>query len=134
MPVSSQSSQAKEVAQIPPTREKKFRGPVVPRAEVTTGDPTFDQRFVVSCEDPEWARAVLDPETRARLLQYPLIFLIQFDEKVIFPLYFDGTRLFDAVGVSMSKGWGLMDRAGMFLDAAILLVEKMRAARSGAQP
>jgi hypothetical protein len=108
---------------------KPFEGTVVPRAEVTTGDPAFDQRFRVRCEDPAWAQAVLGPEARARLLQFPLLFLVQVDGQVIFPLYFDGTKLFDAMGVSMREGWGLMDRAGTFLDAAIVLVEHLSVAR-----
>ncbi len=108
---------------------KKFEGEVVPRNEVPIGDPAFDQRFSVRCDDPAWAQAVLGPTARAQLLQFPLVFLVQVDGQVIFPLYFDGTRLFDAMGVSMKEGWGLMDRAGIFLDAAIVLVEHLSVAR-----
>lgn len=108
---------------------KRFEGTAVPKAEMLTGDPAFDQRFSVRCEDAHWPRQVLGPATRAHLLSLPLVFLVQADQKVIFPLYFDGTRLFDAYGVKMTDGWALMDRTNVFLDAAILLVEEMSVAR-----
>lgn len=108
---------------------KRFEGGPVPRAEVLTGDPVFDQRFSLRCEDPAWAREVATPRLRAHLLGIPLVFLAQTQARVIFCLYFDGTRLFDAFGVPMKDGWALMDRANIFLDAAILLVEEMSVAR-----
>ncbi len=108
---------------------KRFEGTFVPRAEVPTGDPAFDQRFAVRCEDASWVARVITPDLRAQLLQWPLLFLVQTDRKVYFPLFFDGTRLFDAFGIPMSQGWALMDRTGDFLNAAILLVAEAQVAR-----
>lgn len=108
---------------------KRFEGTFVPKTEVLTGHPAFDHRFSVRCEDAAWVRRVLEPAACDALLRLPLLFLVQAQQKVIFPLYFDGTRLFEAFGVPMSKGWALMDRTDTFLDAAILLVEQMQVAR-----
>jgi hypothetical protein len=108
---------------------RRFEGADVPKAEVPTGDPAFDQRFAVRCEDPAWVQTVLGPAVRAQLLQVPLLFLVQADQKVIFPLYFDGTRLFSAIGADMKEAWSIMDHSGVFLDAAILLVEQLSVAR-----
>jgi hypothetical protein len=111
---------------------KKFEGHVVPRAEVPTGHAAFDQRFRVRCDDPAWVQRVLRPGVCDALLAVPLLFLVQTDEKVIFPLYFDGQRLFEKFEVSMSVAWSLMDRTDVLLDAAIVLVEAMQQARQNA--
>ncbi len=106
----------------------KFQGGVVPTTEQPTGDPAFDQRFSVRCEDPSWAAAVLTPELRLQLLSLPLVFLASIDDEVVAALYFDGNRLFDDLGVSMNEGWGLMNRADVFLDGAAALATATRVA------
>jgi len=69
---------------------------------------------------------------RAHLLQIPLVFRVQAKKKVIFPLYFDPWRLYRAFHASISDPWSLMDHVDVFLDAAILLAEQMRALRPAA--
>lgn len=114
---------------------KHFEGTFVPLAEVPTGDAAFDQRFAVRCQDASWVARVITPDLRAQLLQWPFLFLVQTDRKVYFPLFSDGTRLFDAYGVPvtqrrvLTQRWALMDRTGDFLNAAILLVAEAQVAR-----
>ena len=59
---------------------------------VTTGSRAFDRRFSVWCDDPAWARAVLDHSARHKLLSQPHVALFAVDDRVIFSVSRYGAR------------------------------------------
>jgi len=103
-----------------------------PAQVLTTGDPVFDQRFALFCGDPRWAEAVFTPELRAALLTYPLVLLVQHEDRLLFPPLFDGTKIYEAYGLNAQDLNAIFDKAHIFLDCTLLVATQMGTAWRGA--
>lgn len=89
---------------------------------VEVGDSAFDQRFVVRCADPQWAKLLLDDSCRRRLLNVPYMFLILRGSEAIFSLTLSQrAEIYWKLGLSLNSGPGLLSYADQFLTALAIV-------------